>query len=102
MMTMIQKTIDIPPNRMLSLELPETVPIGKSTMVISFIGQDFPIQDSRAIPTMEELNAEAAAKQAVMRTSGEDPLIKWRDSLDGKKIFDCGYDYQRNMRDEWE
>jgi hypothetical protein len=94
MMTTIQKTIDIPPNRMLSFELPETVPVGKTTVILSFIrqdsGQDSPSQDSGAFPTIEELKADAEAKYAARMAGGEDALVKWRDSLD-HKIFNCDY-----------
>jgi hypothetical protein len=49
-----------------------------------------------------ELKAGAAAKYAAMLASGEDPLLKLRESLKGEKVFGDDVDYQRGMRDEWD
>jgi hypothetical protein len=102
---MMTITVDIPPSRRLSLELPETVPVGKATLTVypaEGETRDTLRSQFEPFPTIEELKADAEAKYAAWKDSGEDPLIKWRDSLGGKKIFDCNYNYQRSIRDEWD
>jgi hypothetical protein len=53
--------------------------------------------------TLEELKEQAAARHAAWKDSGVDPLQKWRNSLNGKKLFNGvdGAAYQRSIRDEW-
>jgi hypothetical protein len=100
-MLTIRQTVNIPEDRRLSLELPKTAPVGKVTILLSLAakGQN---QGSRPSPGIEELKAEADAKYAAMLASGEDPLLKLRESLKGEKVFSDDIDYQRGMRDEWD
>jgi hypothetical protein len=92
MLTM-RKIIDIPADRRISFDLPESVPSGPAAVSLTV-----EIESGAAI---EELKRQAAAKYAAMKASGEDPLLKLRAALGGLAVFDGSGDYQRSMRDEW-
>jgi hypothetical protein len=110
MMT-IQQTIDIPADRRLYLELPETVPTGHTEVQITF----FPVSvatESRdevlerllqPFPSLETFKWEAAEKTAKRIACGREPFEEARKLLNGHRLFDGvnGVEYQRRMRDEW-
>jgi hypothetical protein len=99
MLTM-RKIIDIPADRRISFDLPESVPSGPAAVSLTVEVESGTSRET--FPTMAELNAEAAAKYAAMKASGEDPLLKLRATLGGLAVFDGSGDYQRSMRDEWD
>jgi hypothetical protein len=113
LMVTIKQTVDIPADRRLHLDLklPETVPVGRTSVVHVFPAVDNPAvedrepfcpRESEPFPTLEELKAEAAAKYAVIIESGVDPWQQFRESLQGSTFFGKdGMEYQRSMRDEW-
>jgi hypothetical protein len=110
-MITIERTVDISPDRRLHLDLtlPETVPSGKTSVVLVFPAaetsksgvQEPPLPYTpEPFPTLEELKAEAAARFAEMERTGIDPLAKFAGRF--KDVFpEDGLEYQRMMRDEW-
>jgi hypothetical protein len=122
-MVTIERTVDIPPNRHLSLHLPKTVPSGRVNIVL-VVSRDEPSAKispevsadpgedalrrvlSQKFPTLEELEAESARKaaeqQAYYDATGRDML---EDILASFKTTPFegidGVEYQRSMRDEW-
>jgi hypothetical protein len=109
MTTTIERTIDIPVDRRLSLELPETVSCGRATVVITIIPQ--PVIEERAaqmrasIPSLDDFKRKAAAKAARRAAEGRKPFeaaIKM--AAEGRNFFE-GIDpveYQRSLRNEWD
>ncbi|MDR2588753.1 MAG: hypothetical protein LBC67_04935 [Spirochaetales bacterium] len=120
-MITIQKTVDIPADRRLTVDLPKTIPSGRVNVRMVF---DTPAEPaapdmaetapaagdavsrllSHTFPTIEEIKAEAAQKaakrEAAIKATGVDPLQKYCGCL--KDVFDeDGVVIQRRMRDEW-
>jgi hypothetical protein len=97
----IQQTIDIPADRRVVFDFPKTVPSGKSYVTVTFSPVE--VENDGAFPSVEALETEASQKAAAAETSGRDPLIAWRESLHGEKLFDGidGLAYQKNIRGEW-
>jgi hypothetical protein len=104
MMTTIRKTVDIPADRRLYLELPRDTPTGEAEVIVFVPAKAEPEPAvSAPFPTMEALDAKAHEQYLAWKDSGKDPLIELRDSLKGRKIFGVdGLAYQREIRDEWE
>jgi hypothetical protein len=119
-MITLQKTVDIPSNRRLTLDLPQTVPSGRVNVRLVFdapeSASEEPVHDagddalarllSHKFPTIEELKEEAARKaekrQAVIKATGKDPIMELRDSFKHSPFAGVdGVAYQREMRDEW-
>jgi hypothetical protein len=115
-MITIERTVDIPPDRRLVLDLPKTVPGGRANMIMVlsreetsteiYADDDEAFQRilSHKFPTVEEMRAEAARKaaerQAYIEATGVDPQQKFCGCL--KDVFDeDGAAIQRRMRDEW-
>jgi hypothetical protein len=102
MTTTIRKTIEIPPDRHLSFDLPETAPVGKVTMMLYLVEHGEPGQpDTGPFPSIDELKKEARQKTAdrFADPSG-DSLQKYCGSL--QNIFnEDGVTIQRKIRDEW-
>jgi hypothetical protein len=112
-MITIQKTVDIPADRRLIVDLPEAVPSGRVNVCLVFdpsAETAAPVADgararllSHEFPTIEEIKAEAARKgaerEAAIKATGVDPLQKYCGCL--KDVFDeDGVVIQREMRDE--
>ncbi|MDR1317366.1 MAG: hypothetical protein LBK13_10895 [Spirochaetales bacterium] len=111
-MITIQKTVDIPSDRRLhlDLELPEIVPSGRTSVVLVF-----PVPESPAAQTtvsthdpqrsfsLEELKKEARQKTAQRLANPEmDSMKKYAGCLKGSKVFDGdSVAIQKAMRDEW-
>ncbi|MDR0388780.1 MAG: hypothetical protein LBH73_01775 [Spirochaetaceae bacterium] len=111
-MITIEQTVDISAGRRLhlDLELPDTIPVGRTSVVLVFPTSERLAADNKEtyhqktslVPTIEGLKAEAAAKYAKIRETGVDPWQQSREALQGKKTFgEDGVEYQRRMRDEW-
>jgi hypothetical protein len=99
-MITLQQTVDIPADRRLSIVLPETVPSGKTSVLLVFSAPENPSNENTKTPTIEELKAEAAAKYAATIQTGVDPARKFAGCLNG--VFtEGGVEYQRRIRDEW-
>jgi hypothetical protein len=116
-MVTIQQTVDIPADRRLTFEVPETVPNGKSTVKVIFT----PIHgENKTAPLVEvpqggsKKNAhinypqdlrEAQIELAFKTMPGhadKDPSRKFAGCLKGKNVFkDDPVEIQRKMRDEW-
>jgi hypothetical protein len=103
-MITIQQTVDITADRRLHLDmaLPETVPSGRTNVVLVFpAGKEPPLPYTpKPFPSIEELKAEADAKYAEMLRTGVDPLAKFAGCLKGVYPEDA-VKYQRELRDEW-
>ena len=104
MITTICKTVNIPADRRLYLELPHDAPTGTAEVIVRVPASPTPqIAKPSPFPTMEELDEKAREQYLAWKDSGKDPLIELRDSLNGKQIFGVdGVEYQRSIRDEWE
>ena len=113
-MITIQRTIDIPPDRRLVLELPKTIPRGRVDVVLTLDTPADPAAAEDAVsrllnhqfPTIKELKAEAARKaaerEAYFKATGKDPIQELLDSMDGSAFAGVdGVAYQRAIRDEW-
>jgi hypothetical protein len=111
-MITIEKTVDISADRRFHLDftLPQTVPSGKTSVVLMFpaeppaSGEEASFSDELEHLIIEELKADGRRKAeerlAEMERTGVDPLQKYCGAL--KDIFpEDGLDYQRKMRDEW-
>ena len=104
MTTTIRKTVDIPVDRRLYLELPQDMPTGSAEVIVRVPVTAAPQTDEFApFPTMEELDKKAHEQYLAWKDSDIDPLIELRDSLNGRQIFGVdGVAYQRSIRDEWD
>jgi hypothetical protein len=104
MTTTIRKTVDIPADRRLYLELPQDTPTGAAEVIVFVpVNAEPESAVSAPFPTMEELDADARRKTAERKATGKDPALEIRDSLKGRQIFGVdGVAYQRKIRDEWE
>jgi hypothetical protein len=102
MMT-IQQTVTIPSDRHLSLDLPEAVPIGQVTLIISFVpAQKVGESDSYALPTLDALKKQAAEKTAKRIAEGKKPFEGLSGCLKNSKTFEGNpVEIIRAMRDEW-
>ena len=122
-MITIQRTVDIPADRRLLLELPQAVPSGRVNVCLVFdtsevqaesAAQNPPDAASRLLsqkfpnfpdfPSIEELKAEglrkAEERESIIKTTGIDPLQKFCGCL-GEVFDEDGVAIQRSMRDEW-
>ncbi|GHV79272.1 hypothetical protein AGMMS49944_10630 [Spirochaetia bacterium] len=110
-MITIQQTVDIPASRRLTIDVPQEVPTGTTSVVLIFPSAESgtavrPSPTFPPFPTLEELKAEAARKaaerQAYFNATGKDPLVELRDSMNSMPFAGIdGVEYQRKMRDEW-
>jgi hypothetical protein len=119
-MVTIERTVEIPPDRQLVLDLPETVPSGRVNIVLVVSHEEPSAKTSPEVPadhalrrvlshkfpTLEELEAEAARKaaeqQAYFDATGRDWFQDMRDSFKTTPFEGIdGVEYQRSMRDEW-
>jgi hypothetical protein len=107
-MIAIEQTIDIAADRRLHLDmtLPETVPSGRTSVVLVFPSDKEPSSPYKPepVPTIEELKEEArrkgAKRLAEWEKTGVDPLARFAGCLKGVYPED-GVQYQRELRDEW-
>jgi hypothetical protein len=106
----IQQTIDIPANRRLSLELPKSVPSGKSSVRLFFTPAWTATQVSKKShynPPLLLADAKAVIAERIRRKEGgeiiEDSTRTYAGCLAGKNIFKGDpVEIQRRMRDEWD
>jgi hypothetical protein len=112
-MITITRTVDIPADGHLQLDLPPGVPSGKADMVLVLSRAEGaertaeeapPAVTAEPFPSIEELQEEArqktAARLAEWEKTGVDPLARFAGRL--KDVFpEDGVEYQRKMRDEW-
>jgi hypothetical protein len=115
-MITIQRTVEIPADRRLVLDLPPNVPDGPVNMLLVFSREEpaekpaAPEDDalrrvlSRKFPTIDELKAEAARKAAERQANPQgDPLLRYAGCLKDSGIFEGdAVAVQRKMRDEWD
>jgi hypothetical protein len=111
MMT-VQQTVNIPSDRWLHMELPETVPTGNTEVHITFFTVPAKVKSRdealerllQPLPSLEEFKREAAAKTAKRIACGREPFEEARKLLNGRRLFDGidGVEYQRRLRDEWQ
>jgi hypothetical protein len=105
MMT-LEQTVDIPADRRLYLELPETVPSGRTKLILNF--EALPSQS--AAPLKNELSPElrAAMQEAEEKwrynKAHREEINAFRGCLKDSPIWDNldGVAYQRKIRDEWD
>jgi hypothetical protein len=102
-MITIAQTLDIPADRRLQLDLPQSVPSGRADIVLVLAAaEEAPrAYTPKPFPAIEALKEEARQKTAARLAcpSGE-PLQKYRGIL--KDVFTGdGVVYQRKMRGEW-
>ncbi|MDR2049297.1 MAG: hypothetical protein LBP69_07560 [Treponema sp.] len=101
MLTM-RKTVNIPADRRLFLELPKTAPVGKAVVLVSFTGTGRPEQADTAFPTIEELKAEAAEKTAQRKMEKRKPFEGLYGCLkDSKTLEGDPAELAREWRGEW-
>jgi hypothetical protein len=104
-MIAIEQTIDIAADRRLHLDmtLPETVPSGRTSVVLLFLSDNKSprLYTPEPFPSIEELKAEADRKAAErFADPSGDSLQKYCGCL--KDVFsEDGVEYQRKIRDEW-
>jgi hypothetical protein len=100
MMTTIRQTVDIPEDRHLSIDLPENVPTGKTSITLMFSAPEkaetelpSPLENAQKIWDYNRFHsAEVRAK-----------LQKLRGALPAASFGGMdGVSYQRKVRDEWE
>jgi hypothetical protein len=119
-MIAIQQTVDIPADRHLSLDVPETVPTGRVNVCLVFdtsaetsasaAAETVPAGDdvvsrllSHTSPTIEEIKEKAAKREAIIKATGKDPIMELLNSMDGSAFAGVdGVAYQREIRDEWQ
>jgi hypothetical protein len=107
----IQQTIDIPLDRKIHLDLtlPESVPFGKSELVLEFKSAEpekprwTPEPPLPRVHTLEEAIAQAEAQAARRRADPSIPLFNgmWGCLKDSKAFDGDPVAIQREMRDEW-
>jgi hypothetical protein len=123
MMMSIQQTIDIPADRRLYLELPESVPSGKCDLRLIFTPSlssrersadersagerqtvDFAHLLRNSPKTVQEAIAQAKRKTTERQENPEmDSMIKYAGCLKNSPIFEGDpIEIQRRMRDEWD
>ncbi|GHV25180.1 hypothetical protein AGMMS4952_02300 [Spirochaetia bacterium] len=99
---MIQQTVDIPANRKLYLELPETVPSGKTKVILEFKS---PVQTDtypEPLSGLEKLLKEAEEKRLYFQAHPEE-IRALRGCLPGTAFGGMdGVTFQRKTRAEWE
>jgi hypothetical protein len=105
-MITIQQTVDIPADRRLSLELPESVPSGKSSITLIFAPvQEVPRKHYNPPLGLEEAKA-VIAERIRRRENGEvceNSSRKYAGCLKGKNIFKGDpVEIQRKMRNDWD
>jgi hypothetical protein len=117
-MITIERTVEIPADRRIVLDLPANVPDGRVNMLLVFSREEpaekpaAPQDDtlrrvlSHKFPTLEELKAEVerkgAEQQAYFDATGRDMLEDLIDSFKTTPFEGIdGVEYQRSMRDEW-
>jgi hypothetical protein len=114
-MITIQRTVDIPADRRLLLDLPKAVPSGMVNIVLVVSSVDTPSEISannsaiphvlsHTFPTIEEIKAEAARKaDERMANPQMDPLLRYAGCLKNSGVFEGdAVAIQRKMRDEWD
>jgi hypothetical protein len=118
-MVTIQQTVDIPADRRLTLEVPETVPHGKSTVKVIFTpinGEKDKTASLGEVPQgtspkkathtnypqdLREAQIELAFK-TMPGHADKDPSRTFAGCLKGKNVFKGDpVEIQRKMRDEW-
>jgi hypothetical protein len=102
-MILIEQTVEIPADRhlRLDLDLPESVPDGKTNVVLLI---PFPEKIGVSpVRPLEHVKREAARKAAERRASGRDPFEELRNSMKGRPFLGGvdGVACQRSLRDEW-
>jgi hypothetical protein len=118
-MITIERTVEIPADRRLVLDLPPNAPSGRVNIVLVVSREETsteipaaPDDDalrrvlSHKFPTIEELKAEAARKaaeqQAYFEATGRNWFEDMRASFKTTPFEGIdGVEYQRSMRDEW-
>jgi hypothetical protein len=110
-MITIQRTVDIPADRRLSLDftVPETIPAGKARVTVLLDNAATQDTDplarllSQPSPTIEEIKAEAARKtKERLADPSRDSLNRYAGCLADSPAFEGdAVAIQRKMRDEW-
>jgi hypothetical protein len=106
MMT-LEQTVDIPADRRLYLELPETVPSGRTKIALNFEA----LPSRSAAPRKKELSPELRAamqeaeeKRAWRFAHPEEFEAQMKRAREGGLLFGGidGLEYQRKVRSEWD
>jgi hypothetical protein len=113
-MITIQQTVDIPADRRLSLELPESVPSGKSSITLIFAPAQAELPAETQVFSRKHYNppvgleeAKAVIAERIRRRENgevrEDSSRTYAGCLKGKNIFKGDpVEIQRKMRNEWD
>jgi hypothetical protein len=102
-MIAIQKTVTIPENRRISVDLPEYFPAGTATLLFALVDTERVPSFEGAFPSIEELKRQAAEKTARRKAEGRKPfdnlcgVLKDSPALSGDPV-----EMVRAWRDEWE
>jgi hypothetical protein len=92
----IEQTVDIPANRLITLEVPKTVPVGKT--ILSFT----PVSVSQSADISPRTTAEARQMAAAKAADpNRKPFSRHFGTLSPSAYGD-GVAYQRAIRDEWD
>jgi hypothetical protein len=100
MTTTIRKIVDIPANRHLSIDLPESVPTGKTSILLMFsTPENHEAESSVPLEEAQKVWNYNRSHSAEIRAK----LQKLRGALPSASFGGMdGVSYQRKVRDEWE
>jgi hypothetical protein len=106
MMT-LEQTIDIPADRKLYLELPETVPSGRTKVIINFetlSPRTVTPNPGKFSPELQAAIKEAEEKRAWRLAHPEEFKARMKKAREGGPLFGGidGLEYQRKVRSEWD
>lgn len=92
----VEQTIDIPANRRVTLDVPRTVPVGKTILTFT------PVPPSPSVDNSPRTVAEALQiAEARAADPNRKPLSRYFGALKGIWNEDA-VAYQRGLRDEWD
>jgi len=92
----VEQIVEIPANRRITLEVPKTVPVGKT--ILSFT----PVPVSQTTDVSPRTTAEARQiEEAKAADPSRKPISRHFGMLKGMWEGDA-VEYQRNLRDEWD
>jgi hypothetical protein len=106
-MLTLEQTIDIPADRKLYLELPETVPSGRTKVIINFetlTPQAVAPRSGKFSPELQAAIKEAEEKRARRLARPEEFKARMKRVREGGPLFGGidGLEYQRKVRCEWD
>ena len=102
-MIAVQKTVTIPEDRRLSIDLPESFPVGTATLLFALMDAVRVPPIEAAFPTIAELKRQAAEKTARRKAEGRKPFDDLCGVLSGSPALSGDpVEIVRTWRNEWE